>query len=440
MEENQLSADVHLLGDLLGSVLREQEGASLYDIEEELRAMAKRLRASYSAAESRTIRRLVRGLDVAAATSILRAFTVYFHLINEAEQKEIVRVNRERELHPEQKPRLESIAEAVYWARASGISAAGLRSLVRSLSIEPVFTAHPTEAKRRTVLMKLKRISALLFELRRDGALPREKERMTAEIRRHITSLWQTDEVRATTLTPMDEVENGLFFFGETVWPLVSWLRDDLSRAIRRYYPGLRLEVPVFLRFGSWIGGDRDGNPNVTPEVTRSAVRAHRALALRQHIRSVRRLRRELSQSVRLVPISGALKRSIESDRAEIPPDDITARRYHVEPYRLKLWMMERRLLNTLAAGGGPDGPVYPGARELVADLRLIQAEPAGEPGSGHRGRRHPERYDSASRDLRVSHGRARRPPAPRRARPRARRDPRGPPDPRPAVCPDGRG
>ena len=197
-------------------------------------------------------------------------------------------MNRERELHPEQKPRLESVAEAVYWAKSSGITAAGLRRLVRSLSIEPVFTAHPTEAKRRTVLMKLKRITALLFELRRDSLLPREAERFTAEIRRQIVSLWQTDEVRATALTPMDEVENGLFFFGETVWPIVSWLRDDLRRAIRRYYPGTDFDIPVFLRFGSWIGGDRDGNPNVTPEITRRAVQAHRTLALRQHIRSVR--------------------------------------------------------------------------------------------------------------------------------------------------------
>ncbi len=372
MEANQLSADVHLLGDLLGSVLREQEGERLYAVEEELRAAAKHLRAGYSAAERRTVERLVRGVDAASATRILRAFTVYFHLINEAEQQEIVRVNRERELHPEQKPRLESIAEAVYWAKSSGISATVLRSLVRSLSIEPVFTAHPTEAKRRTVLMKLKRISALLFELRRDGVLPRERERMISEMRRHLTSLWQTDEVRATTLTPMDEVENGLFFFGETVWPLVSWLRDDLRRAIRRYYPGAPFEVPVFLKFGSWIGGDRDGNPNVTPEITRRAVRAHRALALRLHIRSLRNLRHELSQSVRLVRISDALKRSIESDRAEITPDRETARRYHVEPYRLKLWMMERRLRNTLVAGSRPGAAGYRGAREFVADLRLI--------------------------------------------------------------------
>jgi phosphoenolpyruvate carboxylase len=372
MQQTPLSADVHLLGDLLGSVLREQEGKRLFDIEEELRAAAKRLRSGYSPAGSAAMKRIVRGLDVASSARALRAFTVYFHLINEAEQKEIVRVNRERELHPEQKPRLESVADAVYWARSSGIGSSGLRDLIRSLSIEPVFTAHPTEARRRTVLTKLKRVSALLFELRRDGLLPREAERFAAEIRRQIVSLWQTDEVRATTLTPMDEVENGLFFLGETVWPIVSWLRDDLRRAVRRYYPSARFDIPVFLRFGSWIGGDRDGNPNVTPEITRRAVQAHRALALRQHIRSVRRLRRELSQSVRLVGVSKDLLRSLEADRAEIPPDEENLRTYRFEPYRLKLWLMERRLRSTLGLAK-TGGQVYAGASGFVADLRLIQ-------------------------------------------------------------------
>jgi phosphoenolpyruvate carboxylase len=375
-QASELSQDVQLLGHLLGSVLMEQEGTQVFETEEALRKIAKRLRTRFSVRESRLMERLIRSLDTYTATRILRAFTVYFHLVNEAEQKEIVRVNRQRELDSAKQPRLESIADGLYWAKKNGIRAREIQALARSLMIEPVFTAHPTEAKRRTVLVKLERISALLFELRGRDLLPREKDLITGEIRRQITALWQTDEVRAVTLTPIDEVENGLFFFSETVWPLVPWLQDDVRRAVAQYFPGETFEIPPLLKFGSWIGGDRDGNPNVTPEITLKAVRMHRTLALQQHIRSVRNLRRELSESIRLVEISDELRTSLERDRQAVPLDDETSRRYQVEPYRLKLSFMETRLQNTIGAverdHRAPNAS-YSSAAEFLDDLRIVR-------------------------------------------------------------------
>jgi phosphoenolpyruvate carboxylase len=385
-----LSQDIHLLGDTLGEVLLHLEGESVFAVEEELRATAKRLRGGGKvrglapSKDARRMERLVRGLDVDTATKVLRAFTVYFQLVNEAEQKEIVRVNRQRELQAGRQPRPESIAEAIHRFKRSGVTAEQVQSLLDRLRIQPVLTAHPTEAKRRTVLEKLKRISALLVELSERQLLPMERERLVGEIRSHVTVLWQTDEVRATPLTVLDEVENGLFFFDETIFALVPLLRDSLKEALARYYPESSFRIPPFLRFGSWVGGDRDGNPNVTPDITRRAVRAHTALALNKYIAAVRSLRRELSQSIRLTQVSEELRASIARDREVIPIDEEVQRRYGVEPYRIKLWFIERRLENTLTAKvgrqarsatecRGGEEPGYASAEEFLNDLRLIQ-------------------------------------------------------------------
>ena len=304
--------------------------------------------------------RLVRRLDVETAAASLRAFTVYFQLINEAEQKEIVRVNRAREFESGAKPRAESIAEAVYWAKNAGLGSAEFQDLLRRLKVQPVLTAHPTEAKRRTVLEKLKQISALLFALDVPVLLPGDHERIIAGIRRQIIALWHTDEVRATRLTPVNEVDNSLYFFDQTIFALAPELHRDMDRALRRYYPGHRFEIPPLVHFGSWVGGDRDGNPNVTPEITRSAVRAHLALSLRRYIEAIGNLRRDLSESIRLVNVSDELLASIDEDRRVITLDQETMRRYIVEPYRLKLWFVEQRLRHTLAAvaeGRSSDAP-----------------------------------------------------------------------------------
>jgi phosphoenolpyruvate carboxylase len=371
-----LSRDIHLLGDLLGDVLLDQEGRRVFEIEESLRNSAKRMRRRFSPEEVRTMERLVRRLDVETAAASLRAFTVYFQLINEAEQKEIVRVNRAREFASGAKPRAESIAEAVYWAKNAGLGSGAFQDLLRRLKVQPVLTAHPTEAKRRTVLEKLKQISALLFALDVPVLLPGDQERIIAGIRRQIVALWHTDEVRATRLTPVDEVDNSLYFFDQTIFALAPELHRDMERALRRYYPGHRFEIPPLVRFGSWVGGDRDGNPNVTPEITRSSVRAHLALSLRRYIEAIANLRRDLSESNRLVNVSDELLASIDEDRCAITQDQETMRRYIVEPYRLKLWFVEHRLRHTLAAvpeGRPAAAPGYPSAAAFLADLELIR-------------------------------------------------------------------
>jgi phosphoenolpyruvate carboxylase len=264
----------------------------------------------------------------------------------------------------------------VAWAHDAGVDWPAFQDLVARIRIEPVLTAHPTEAKRRSVLEKLKRISTLLVQLDDAALLPSEREAMTGEIERHVTALWQTDEVRAAALTPLDEVENILFFFDQTIWDLAPLLAEDMRRAVRRWYGRRPFETPPLVRFGSWVGGDRDGNPNVTAEVTRRAVRAHVELALGRYADSVRALRRDLSSSIRLVGVSDELRASIASERELLPLDPETARRYAVEPYRLKLWFVERRLENTRAAaleGHRPDARGYARASDFAADLRMIR-------------------------------------------------------------------
>ena len=269
-----LSEQVHRLGDLLGETLIEQEGRALFDRVEEIRALAKAHRAGDATSGLRLLER-IESLPLSEARGVVKAFAAYFQLVNLAEEEERIRILRRRahEAQTRGEPMGETIAAAVRLLREEGVAAEEMQALVGRLLVMPVFTAHPTEAKRRTVLTKLGRIASVLRQLDFASPTPDEEAALVELVREEVVSLWQTEETRHQRLEVMDEVINGLYYFETTLFDLVPVLRRRLRQALEREYPGRAFEVPVFLRFASWIGGDRDGNPHVTARVTESALR-----------------------------------------------------------------------------------------------------------------------------------------------------------------------
>ncbi len=364
-----LAASVDLLGRLLGEALKARYGDGLYQTTETLRNLSKEEKLDEAA-------EVIAGCSVENLTALLSGFTTFFHLVNQAEKQEIIRVNRERSLAAADRPRPDSVEEALARLAADGMDARAFEQVLAQLDLQPTLTAHPTEARRRSVLYKQQRIGQQLAVWQDEAAAADERAEAERDIARQIALLLTTDEVRSTRPSVLDEVEQGLFFLGTTIWETVPRLYADVQRAAEKHL-GRRVEVPAFLRYRSWIGGDRDGNPNVTPEVTRQTLRRHRETAARLLRDELHALRRELSLSEHQTgPLSPALLASLEEDTAgHVLPEDLL-RVFAHEPIRLKLEHMRARL-----ARAADDATAYT-TEKLVADLELIQGalESAGLP------------------------------------------------------------
>jgi phosphoenolpyruvate carboxylase len=375
------SERIHLLGDLLGETLIEQEGKETFELVEEVRGLSKAHRAG-DAAAGEALRARIAGLSLAHAHVVVKAFAAYFQLVNLAEEHERVRILRERARRTAAGGEAlgETLAEAARRLREHGFSADEVRARLAGLSVMPVFTAHPTEAKRRTVLAKLGRITHLMEALDFRRLTPGEVGKTMAELREEIVALWQTDETRAHRPTVLEEVRNGLYHFESTLYDLVPEVRAGLTHALETEYPGERFPLPPFLRFGSWIGGDRDGNPFVTPAVTESALREQCSMALRLHRRSLDRFRGHLSMAESL-GTSDAFARSFADDVETFPEEAaLAAERYPLQPYRQKLALVYRKLGAALEAASRPwnaraalPAGAYASPGALLVDLRLIQ-------------------------------------------------------------------
>ena len=323
----------------------------------------------------------VAGASVETLEGVLRTLTAYFHLVNKAEQIEIVRVNREREVGATaEAPRGESVMEAVADLKRAGRSADDARALVARLDIQPTLTAHPTEARRRTVLHHQQEAAAALDRLTSGGLTPAEADAAEAEALNRLRLLLATDEVRPAAVTVRDEVRHGLYFVATSIWDVVPRVHADLRRAFAEVYGAPGESFPPVLRYRSWIGGDRDGNPNVTAEVTAWTLRAHREDALRLHRRALDGLRLDLSVSDRQVDFPDELWESVEADRAAAPLPERRWRQNAHEPVRLKVMQMAHkldRLIDALPEGGsgqkrtGTTPPAY-GAADFRADLDLV--------------------------------------------------------------------
>lgn len=377
-----LRRDVDTLGRLLGETLVEQAGRSFFELEETLRALAKRRRATTGAERMRTtgdLRERVRSLDVATAEGISRAFAHYFQLVNLAEQHHRVRRGRDHDRAGEIDPGSLAALSHVLSAR---VKRDAVEALLAHASIELVLTAHPTEAQRRTVLDKHRAIAALLDRLDVEQPSPSEERVLRRSLREEITILWQTDEIRHERPRVGDEVKNALFYLEEILHPLVPRIYARLEETVAAAY-GTRIVVPPLLRFGSWVGADMDGNPNVTPDVAVDTAMAHAARAVALHLAQVRTLGAALSQSTRRVAVSEELLESLARERAAHPEraDGVEVRTQD-EPYRRKLRWIEAKLEAThgafVAARAHRDrtGALlfgYASPEALLADLRVIE-------------------------------------------------------------------
>jgi phosphoenolpyruvate carboxylase len=344
-----LSATIHLLGETLGEVLRAQESVALFETEERIRSLAKSRRAGEpGAAEALAEAMEALSPDEARVTS--SAFAVYFDLVNLAEEAQRVWALRERERAAHPAPIGESLGAAVGELRARGVSPGEMAQLLRDLRIELVLTAHPTEAKRRTVLSKLQRIGAALRRLRGPDLLPREREDAIAGLRAEITALWLTERARTVRPAVTDEVRTGLYFVDEVFWEAIPRIAAELSAALAEHYPGLSAPRG-WLTLASWIGGDRDGNPSVVAAVTAETLRLHRGLAIERHRRSLHDLARRLSVSGRRCAPPPALAAWLEARRPLPAHVAYLAERYAAEPYRLALSL----LVSDLEIASGED-------------------------------------------------------------------------------------
>lgn len=375
-----LSSDIHRLGDLLGETLQRQGGRRLFEIEERVRTLCKQLRSSHSPKTESKIKRVLHGLSLDEAIGVIRAFSVYFQLVNIAEQHHRIRRKRYYELHTPDQPQRGSIADTFHRLKAemkdTGDRAMrnAIQEVVDRLEIVPVMTAHPTEAARRTLLEKHRRVADLLASFDEAEIPRRTRDELQLKLAAEIESIWQTDEVRHTRPTVLDEVGNTLFYFDTTLFEAVPIMHEELERRLDESFPGVKLrDGAVPLRFGSWVGGDRDGNPYVTPEITWESLRLQQRLVLRKYLDAVAGLSRRLSESSRFLTTTDELKKSIASDIAEMPATaDEVKRRNPEEPYRQKLSFIYRKLERTIQRNRN-----LASALRIEASDQLISIRPA---------------------------------------------------------------
>jgi phosphoenolpyruvate carboxylase len=361
-----LSADIHLLGDLLGTVIREQHGSAAFETVEQVRAAAKARRNGDQSAHAQLIATIA-GLNLAQRRILIKAFGNFFQLTNIAEDQQRIRVLRERERQgvPD-----ESIESAVIALRAEGLSADDVHRALAQMRIRLVMTAHPTEAKRQEVLIKQRHIAQIMCRHDREDLLPREQAVLIAALGEEIEELWQTDPTRAARAKVADEVESGIYFFTSVIMDVALDVLDDLRAALAGQYPDHDWsDLTPLVQYASWIGGDRDGHPDVTPDVTLNTLRSLRAAARRVYLSEIVRLRDHLTQSTRDWPIPAALTDRLRQDRP--------TPRYPGELYRDTLDHIAQRL----------EADQYPLTDDLRADLRLIadglRASSAGRAASG---------------------------------------------------------
>ncbi len=361
-DEAELRADVRRLGDLLGQTLVRQEGPAILELVEKVR---KAVREGGDA-------ELLASLSIEDSVQLVRAFSTYFHLANVAEQ-----VHRSRVIKASRVDGGSWIARAVDKIEAALVSQSpgheltieDISSWVSQMSVRPVFTAHPTEAARRSILNKMGRIAELLD----NPNAPAHNERLAETI----DLLWQTDELRLDRPEPLDEAINALYYLDDLFRQTIPEILDEFAREMKR----IGVELPVTARplsFGSWIGGDRDGNPNVTAQVTTDSIVLQAGHAIRVTIAAMDELRQLLSVSTRIVGASPELTASIEKDLAHIPEFEARFKRLNSEePYRLKATAIVHRLALTRDrhAKAAPHVPNrdYRNTSELLRDLTLMR-------------------------------------------------------------------
>ncbi len=376
--ERPLVEDIRLLGRVLGEVIAEQEGVAAYELVEQIRTLSVAFRRDADAAADQSLKKLLKALSADQTVSVIRAFTYFSHLANLAEDRHHIRrrVIHERAGDTQQG----SVDVALARLRWAGIAPKTIAQMLSQAHVSPVLTAHPTEVQRKSILDAERDIAHLLTTrddlrarllpgLPKDALATRELAANEAQLRAYVTQLWQTRLLRFTKLTVADEIENALSYYDATFLREIPKLYANLERELAGQ------PVASFLRMGQWIGGDRDGNPNVTAQTLEYALQRQAEVALRHLLTELHLLGGELSQSARLTTFSADMLAL-----ASRSPD--TNEHRQDEPYRRALTGMYARLAASLKAltGGDaarhalpPQNP-YASAEELLADLRTIEA------------------------------------------------------------------
>jgi phosphoenolpyruvate carboxylase len=373
-KSENLVSEIRFLGRILGEIIKEQGGPTLYDLEEEIRLGSRARREGTPGAE-RALRARIRSMSDVEARTVVRAFTIFFDLVNLAEDRERVRVLRDRERTRAPEPRSESMEEAVLLMKAAGLGPEGSQALLDILAIGLVFTAHPTEAKRRSVRTKVRLLRQSLVQLDSAELLPRERDALVTRMRSLLTALWQTDLIRPRRPSVLEEVEVGLYF-ASTLWEVTPAIFAELKRALDKVYPGSSFRLPPFLEFGSWIGGDRDGNPHVSAAVTAQTLLRMRGAALDAHIAQCRLLFEELTTSEREAAVSWEMRQALERRVREFPEiAPLVEPLSQHEIYRRWLRTVEWRLCRSREAASLEAVPAgaYRSGAELAADLVLVR-------------------------------------------------------------------
>jgi phosphoenolpyruvate carboxylase len=388
MKDAPLRRDVRSLGILLGEVLREQAGDQLYGVVEELRRIAIARReadamADDAAAESSLQQALLRvkSLDLVQAYPLVRAFAFYFELTNLAETNHRKRRRLSLQLDENASPQRGSLRGTLRSMRTAGYSAEGALTLLEKVCVMPVFTAHPTEVARRTVMFKRRRIAEILEKL--DG-IPVPSERLAVleqELVAEITMLWQTDDVRRLRPKVLDEVRMGLDYYDASLFDTLPGLYAEVESAFSHEY-GVVSDISTMstlVRFGSWIGGDRDGNPFVTPEVTRDALEVSRQHLLKHYRERLQNIFEQLGSSCQQANVGPALQAKVEvyMEQLRAAGDTAFEERFLNETSRLMVSCIIMRL------GGTPHSsveilahsalPPYKRAAEFIGDLQLLR-------------------------------------------------------------------
>ena len=382
----RLRDHVDMLGRLLGEVIKEQAGEEMFLLVEEMRIRCKTAAESAEPTAFNAVRERIGGLSLDAMNWLIRSFSVFFHLVNEAERQQLKTAALRPDVgdpaaadsisgpdrlsdHTAHRPRPETIDTAFHRLKTAGRTTEEMSDLVSALDIQPTLTAHPTEARRSSVLSKQRHINRLLTDL----ALPvprsqGERQSIIDQIKQVITLLIVTDEVRVDPIVVRDEIHNGLYYCTHTIWQTVPMIYAALSQAFEDHFKQ-RAPATAMVRYRTWIGGDRDGNFNVTAAVTAQAWQTYAHAAMEKHIEALETLWDDLSVSARQVSIPEELMRDLRRESADIPLPAAYLSRYRFEPFRLKIrYMIER--IRRLKADGSKE--VYD-VRRFRRDLGLLQ-------------------------------------------------------------------
>ena len=375
-KDQSLRDDVRMLGAMLGDLIRDQSGDALYEFVENARVRAIRRREGHEK-PGEELSELVGGLEPSEALQVIRSFSTYFQMVNTAEKVHRIRRRREylRDVVHYQPGGLE---DTFIKLKASGLDINGLKDLLGSLLIEPIFTAHPTEPTRRTMLRKEQNIVKHMVDMLNPTMTPQETNAALQNIRLLATTGWQTDEHPSEQMTVADELEHVLFFVTDVLYRAIPPFYEDIETAVERIY-GESIELPSILRFGSWVGGDMDGNPNVNAKTIRATLARQRSLILDLYYKECAAIAAKLSQSAERADFSQAMLDKIDEYRGVFPNAfHAVPARHRDMPYRVFLRLIQQRLQSTF------DDDVFPYEKveQLAGDIQLIAdslAENKGE-------------------------------------------------------------